>query len=139
MQQQWYKINLAVQIGHFFDYVLGKTPREELSGTIFADGKQYPRKTKAKSPEEWALPSLEVAKECLGTLPNVQGKVPVGSLVADIGCDRTCDFCMTPTYGTGYRRMSPETALKWLDIQKEAGAVSINIGSDQFFGAGTIS
>jgi len=119
-----------------FDYVLGKTPREELSGAIFANGKQYPRKTKAKSPEEWSLPSLEVAKECLGTLPNVQGKVPVGSLVADIGCDRTCDFCMTPTYGTGYRRMSPETALKWLDIQKQAGAVSINIGSDQFLARG---
>lgn len=115
-----------------FDYVLGKTPREELTGVLFANGKHYPRKTKAKSPEEWALPSVQVAKECLGMLPNFQGKVPVGSLVADIGCDRTCDFCMTPTYGTGYRRMSPETALKWLAIQKEAGAVSINIGSDQF-------
>jgi hypothetical protein len=119
-----------------FDYVLGKTPREELSGVIFADGKQYPRKTQAKSPEEWALPSVGVARECLGMLPNVQGKAPVGSLVADIGCDRTCDFCMTPTYGTGYRRMSPETALKWLAIQKEAGALAINIGSDQFLARG---
>lgn len=119
-----------------FDYVLGRTPREELTGVIFADGKQYRRKTQAKSPEEWALPSVKVAKECLGTLPNVQGKVPVGSLVADIGCDRTCDFCMTPTYGTGYRRMSPETAMKWLAIQKEAGAVAINIGSDQFLARG---
>lgn len=115
-----------------FDYVLGKTPREDLTGVVLADGKQYARKTKAKSPEEWALPSVEVARECLGILPNVQGLVPIGSLVADIGCDRTCDFCMTPTYGTGYRRMTPKTALKWLEIQKEAGAVSINIGSDQF-------
>ncbi|MFN6515574.1 MAG: radical SAM protein [Nostoc sp. CreGUA01] len=119
-----------------FDYVLGKTPREELTGVILADGQKYPRKTKAKSPEDWALPSVEVARDCLGTLPNVQGYVPVGSLVADIGCDRTCDFCMTPTYGTGFRRMSPQTALKWLAIQKEAGARSINIGSDQFLARG---
>ncbi|CAC5342920.1 MULTISPECIES: radical SAM protein [Planktothrix] len=119
-----------------FDYVLGKTPREELTGVILANGKQYARKNKAKSPEEWALPSVDVARECLGTLPNVQGTVPVGSLVADIGCDRTCDFCMTPTYGTGFRRMTPETALKWLAIQKEAGARSINIGSDQFLARG---
>ncbi len=69
------------------------------------------------SAEEWALPSLEVARDCLGQLPNVQGQVPVGSLVADIGCDRTCDFCMTPTDGTGYRRMSPARALQWLEIQ----------------------
>jgi len=115
-----------------FDYVLGKPLREELTGVVFADGKQYARKTKAKSPDEWALPSVQVARDCLGVLPNVQGLVPIGSLVADIGCDRTCDFCMTPTYGTGYRRMTPQTALKWLEIQKEAGAVSINIGSDQF-------
>ncbi|HAG83266.1 MAG TPA: radical SAM protein [Cyanobacteria bacterium UBA11162] len=119
-----------------FDYVLGKTPREELTGVILANGKQYPKKTKAKSPDEWALPSVEVARECLGTLPNVQGFAPVGSLVADIGCDRTCDFCMTPTYGTGFRRMSPPTAMKWLEIQKEAGARSINIGSDQFLARG---
>lgn len=119
-----------------FDYVLGNTPREELTGVILANGKQYPRKSQAKSPEEWAIPSVDVARECLGTLPNVQGRVPVGSLVADIGCDRTCDFCMTPTYGTGFRRMSPKTALKWLAIQKEAGALSINIGSDQFLARG---
>jgi hypothetical protein len=118
------------------DYVLGKTPREELTGVILADGRQFARKTKAKSPEDWTLPSVEVATECLGMLPNVQGVVPIGSLVADIGCDRTCDFCMTPTYGTGYRRMTPKTALKWLAIQKEAGARSINIGSDQFLARG---
>lgn len=115
-----------------FDYVLGKPPREDLSGVIFANGKQYPRKAKAKTPDEWALPSVELARDCLGSVPNVQGFVPVGSIVADIGCDRTCDFCMTPTYGTGFRRMSPTTFLKWLEIQKAAGAKSINIGSDQF-------
>ena len=112
-----------------FDYVLGKNPREELSGVIFKDGRQYARKAKAKSPDEWALPSLDVVKECLGVLPNVKGLSPIGSVVADIGCDRTCDFCMTPTYGTGYRRMSPQTALKWIALQKEAGGRSINIGS----------
>ena len=119
-----------------FDYVLGKNPREELSGVIFKDGRQYARKAKAKSPDEWALPSLDVVKECLGVLPNVKGLSPIGSVVADIGCDRTCDFCMTPTYGTGYRRMSPQTALKWIALQKEAGGRSINIGSDQFLARG---
>lgn len=119
-----------------YDHVLGRAPREALSGVVLADGQQFPRKSKAMSPEEWALPSLEVARDCLGQLPNVQGKVPVGSLVADIGCDRTCDFCMTPTYGTGYRRMSPKRALQWLEIQKQVGARSINIGSDQFLARG---
>jgi len=119
-----------------FDYVLGKTPREDLTGVVLADGKQYARKHKAKSPEDWALPSVEVARECMGTLPNVQGVVPIGSIVADIGCDRSCDFCQTPTYGTGFRRMTPATTLKWMARQKEAGARSIYIGSDQFLARG---
>ncbi len=119
-----------------FDYVLGRTPREQLTGVILADGSHYPRKTQAKSPEDWVLPSVEVARQCFGTQPNVLGVVPIGSVVADIGCDRTCDFCQTPTYGTGYRRMSPQRTLDWIALQKEAGARSIVIGSDQFLARG---
>jgi hypothetical protein len=119
-----------------FDYVLGKTQREPLTGVLLADGRHFARKTHAKSPEEWALPALDVVKQCFGTQPNVQGVVPIGSVVADIGCDRKCDFCQTPTYGTGFRRMSPKTTLKWLALQKEAGARSIYIGSDQFLARG---
>lgn len=72
------------------------------------------------------MSGVEVAQEYLRTLPNVQGFVPVGFFVADISCDRTCNFCMIPTYGTGFRRISPSTAMKWLEIQKEARARSIN-------------
>jgi hypothetical protein len=108
-----------------FDYVLGRTQREPLSGVLLADGRHFPRKTHTKSPEDGALPSLDVIKQCFRTQPNVQGVVPIGSVVADIGGDRQCDFCQTPTYGTGFRRMSPQTPLKWLALQQEAGARSI--------------
>jgi hypothetical protein len=90
------------------------------------------------SPDEWALPSVEVVRQCLGTEyseePFIEQLVPIGSVVPDIGCDRKCDFCQTPTYGTGYRRMSPETTLKWIARQKEAGASCTVMGSDQFLG-----
>lgn len=121
-----------------FDSVLGKTPRENLTGVIFADGRYYPNRTKAMSPDEWALPSVKVAKECLGQEyseePFIENLVPIGSVFPDIGCDRKCDFCQTPTYGTGFRRMSPETTLKWVARQKEAGAKCTVMGSDQFLG-----
>ncbi len=121
-----------------FDYVLGKTPREKLTGVILADGTYYPTRTKAMSPDEWALPSVEVAKECLGTEyseePFIQELVPIGSVYPDIGCDRKCDFCQTPTYTSGYRRMSPQTTLNWIARQKEAGASCTVMGSDQFLG-----
>jgi hypothetical protein len=120
-----------------FDYVLGREPREQLSGVILADGTQYPKSLHAMSPEDWHLPSLEVVKQCLGTKYKEGGfkdAVRSGSVVFDIGCDRKCDFCQTPTYGTGYRRMSPKTALRWSALQKEAGAEAIYCGSDQFLG-----
>ncbi len=114
------------------DHVLGRPLRQPLAGVVLADGASYPRLVKSISPDDWAIPSVAVARDCLGTLPNVQGLAPVGSLVADIGCDRSCDFCMTPNYRTGFRKMSPRTALNWLEIQKAAGARSINVASDQF-------
>ncbi|HLP87997.1 MAG TPA: radical SAM protein [Nostocaceae cyanobacterium] len=121
-----------------FDYVLGKTPREKLTGVILADGTYHPTRTKAMSPDEWALPSVEVARQCLGQEyseePFIEELVPIGSVYPDIGCDRKCDFCQTPTYTSGYRRMSPQTTLNWIARQKEAGAKCTVMGSDQFLG-----
>lgn len=114
------------------DHVPGRPLRQPLAGVVLADGTSYPRLVNSISPDDWAIPSVAVAREYLGTLPNVQGLAPVGSLVADIGCDRSRDFCMTPNYWTGFRKMSPRTALNWLEIQKAAGARSINVASDQF-------
>lgn len=120
------------------DYVLGQTPREDLSGVVLADGRGFAPRTKAKSPDEWALPSVDVARQCLGQEyseePFVEALVPIGSVYPDIGCDRKCDFCQTPTYTSGYRRMSPGTVMRWLERQHEAGAKCTVMGSDQFLG-----
>jgi hypothetical protein len=120
-----------------FDYLLGKPMREKLSGVILADGSQYPLRLPPMSPEDWPLPSLDVAKQCLG-LPffKTSSNAPemLGSVIPDLGCDRSCDFCQTPTYGTGYKRMSPQRVLEWLTLQKEAGATRVGSYSDQFLG-----
>jgi hypothetical protein len=121
-----------------FDHVLGQTPREPLNGVIFPDGTSYPKKNPAMSPQDWVLPSVEVARLCLGTEYSggrfVEDLLPLGAVFSDIGCDRTCDFCQTPTYGTGYRRMTPKRTLEWLAVQKEAGAKSTIMIADQFLG-----
>ncbi len=121
-----------------FDYVLAKTPREKLTGVILADGSYHPTRTQAMSPDEWALPSVEVPKQCLGQEyseePFVEDLVPIGLVYSDIGCDRKCDFYQSPTYTFGYRRMSPQTRLKWIALQKEAGAKCTVMGSDKFLG-----
>lgn len=49
-------------------------------------------------------------------------------------CDSKCDFCQTPTYKTGYKRMSPQRTLKWLSLQREAWARSVVFSCDQFLG-----
>ena len=125
--------NLAI-----FDHVLGRAMREPLSGVILADGTRYQLRLPPMNPEDWPLPSLEVVKQCLGReywAP--EGSVPLlpmGSVFVDLGCDRKCDFCQTPTYGTGYRRMSPKKTLEWFELHKEAGAKSVMSYSDQFLG-----
>lgn len=79
-----------------------------------------------------------MAKQCLGSvhkgLPLSEERLLIGSIFTDIGCDRRCDFCHTPTYRVGYRAMSPEKVLQWLAIQKEAGAKSVINYYDQFLG-----
>ena len=120
-----------------FDYVLGKTPRTELSGVHLADGRYYPKSRHTLEPQNWPLPSVKVAQQCLSTdyyyeLPEMIS--PLGAVMLDLGCDRKCDFCQTPTYKTGYRRMTPQRALEWVALQKEAGASAILAWSDQFLG-----
>jgi hypothetical protein len=121
------------------DYVLGKTPREELSGVILANGSQPPpRVRRSLHPEDWPIPEMSVIKQCLGTqhknLPLPKERLKIGSIMTDMGCDRQCDFCQTPTYHLGYRAMSPDRVLQWLVAQKEAGARSVVNFSDQFLG-----
>jgi hypothetical protein len=120
------------------DYVLGQTPRTELSEVLLANGQMFPRKLPALSPEDWALPSLEVVKQCLGddywSAEYPQELLYIGSVFTDVGCDRQCDFCQTPKYRLGYRAMSPKRALQWFAAQQEAGAGSVLGSSDQFLG-----
>nr|VFJ54966.1 MAG: hypothetical protein BECKDK2373C_GA0170839_10468 [Candidatus Kentron sp. DK] len=123
------------------DYVLGRPPREELSGVMLANGNgaQPPLRVKqAMSPQDWPLPDVSVARQCLGTrykgVPIPDSLLPTGSIFADLGCDRKCDFCQTPKYRIGYRPMSPERTLAWYAIQKQAGAKLVNSASDQFLG-----
>lgn len=123
-----------------FDYVLGKEPRSPLSGVIFADGTQHRKTLHPFHPQEWEIPPVNVAQACLGTTSEflepdeAQSLLPIGSVIADLGCDRTCSFCQTPTYRTGYLRMTPQRTLEWCWRQKEAGAKSITLESDQFLG-----
>ncbi|MFM8442478.1 MAG: hypothetical protein ACKN9W_03935, partial [Methylococcus sp.] len=118
------------------EYALGNYPREELAGVILADGSRAPKRIQPLRPEDWPLPSLEVARACLGTeywsAEYPAELLSIGSVFSDIGCDRACDFCQTPNYGLGFRRMSPQRTLAWLARQKEAGARSVVGSSDQF-------
>ncbi len=122
------------------DYVLGKTPRQELSGVILANGAQQPpREVRSPMrPQQWALPEQSVVEQCLGTrykgLPFPEDNPKVGSVFTDIGCDQKCDFCQTPTYSIGYRAMTPDRALEWFATQKQAGARFILNNADQFLG-----
>lgn len=118
------------------DHLTGRTPRGSLSGVMLADGPQVALRVRPGHPEEWTLPSESVVRQCLGTeywsyyFP--EKLMPIGSVFTDIGCDRKCDFCQTPDYRLGYKAMSPEVALKWLAMQRQAGAGSVIGSSDQF-------
>nr|VFJ54957.1 MAG: hypothetical protein BECKDK2373C_GA0170839_10465 [Candidatus Kentron sp. DK] len=122
------------------DYLLGRTPREELSGVMLADAIRQPpvRVRRPFHPQDWPLPDASVAGQCLGmqhkNLPLPEERLPIGSIMTDIGCDRKCDFCQTPTYRLGYRPMSPGRVRQWLETQKKAGAKSVINYSDQFLG-----
>lgn len=119
------------------DYALGRAPHQPLTGVMLASGQSFPR-GRPRRTEDWALPSLDIVRQCLGQeywegrLP--EELLPIGSVMADIGCDRHCDFCETPLYKLGYQRMSPKRALQWFARQKEAGGRSVICPSDQFLG-----
>lgn len=118
------------------DALTGQPPRGSLSGVVFRDGRPAPLRVRPATPEEWPLPSPEVARRCLGTeywsahFP--EHLAPIGSVFTDIGCDRKCDFCQTPDYRLGYKAMSPEIAYRWFKGQRDAGAGSVIGSSDQF-------
>ena len=104
--------------------------------TIANGGRSVGRDGPPLSPDDWPLPTLDIVTGCLGTQywegPIPENLLPIGSLIADLGCDRKCDFCQTPTYRIGYQKMSPRTALRWCEQQKAAGARSFICCSDQF-------
>ena len=118
------------------EYVMGRYARSELSNVILADGTVCNKWAPPTHVEDWPLPSLEVTRACLGTeywsMEFPQELLYIGSVFSDIGCDRKCDFCQTPNYGVGYKRMSPKRVIEWLARQKEAGAGSVIGSSDQF-------
>ncbi len=120
------------------DQVLGRPLRDTLTEVVLRDGTAIPRTRPARSPEDWALPDLEVATACLGreywSLDYPPALSPIGSVFTDIGCDRQCDFCQTPQYRLGYRAMSPGRTLAWFEMQRRAGAGSVIGASDQFLG-----
>lgn len=122
--------------GPVIEYVRGNCSRQDLFGVILADGEVCAKPVKPANLDEWPLPSVEVARLCLGTkywdLPFPNHLLPMGSIYPDIGCDRKCDFCQTPTYRLGYRFMSPGRTIEWMARQKEAGAGSVISVSDQF-------
>lgn len=120
------------------DFLTGAEPREALSGVVFSNGKRYESRRPPLSPQDWPIPSEGIAAQTLGgdywETPLPDHLRPVGSVMTDIGCDRRCDFCETPLYKLGYRRMNPERALQWFEVQKRAGARSVICPSDQFLG-----
>nr|VFK63331.1 MAG: Radical SAM superfamily enzyme YgiQ, UPF0313 family [Candidatus Kentron sp. UNK]VFK70805.1 MAG: Radical SAM superfamily enzyme YgiQ, UPF0313 family [Candidatus Kentron sp. UNK] len=119
-----------------FRHLLRQPSTEPLAGVVFADGPRQAKRARPMSPEEWPLPSVEIAHRCLGAEYTgeafIERLLGIGSVFPDIGCDRSCDFCQTPLYRVGYQRMTPARAIEWLVRQKEAGAGSTVMISDQF-------
>lgn len=122
-----------------FDYFIQQNATQERpTGVLFPDGKINTGYHQLMSPNDWPLPSLETARLCMGDeswmKPYPESYLPVGSVFPDIGCDRKCTFCQTPTYRLGYQSMTPERTLEWVKVQKDAGAGSVMFVSDQFLG-----
>nr|VFK61960.1 MAG: hypothetical protein BECKUNK1418G_GA0071005_102029 [Candidatus Kentron sp. UNK]VFK70075.1 MAG: hypothetical protein BECKUNK1418H_GA0071006_102329 [Candidatus Kentron sp. UNK] len=122
------------------DFILGRTPREELSGVILANASRQPpaRVRRPLHPQDWPIPDKSIIQQCHGTHQEgllLSGEpCKIGSVMTEIGCDRHCDFCQTPSYRLGYRAMSTEKVLQWFAAEKEAGIRTIHHHSDQFLG-----
>lgn len=112
------------------------TNANHLSGCILPDGRVFPNRRPGMSPQDWPLPKNGLVETTIGPdyweAPLPDWMRPVGAVMLDLGCDRHCDFCQTPTYGLGYTWMTVERSLQWVAAQKEAGARSVIILSDQF-------
>jgi hypothetical protein len=121
------------------DYVAGRTASNAAQHLrVSEDGRIIGRAGPPLSPDDWPIPTPDVVKACLGTQywegPIPESLRPIGSVIADLGCDRKCDFCQTPLYKIGYQQMSPATAIRWFAAQRDAGARSVICCSDQFLG-----
>ncbi|MGN7611419.1 radical SAM protein [Magnetococcales bacterium HHB-1] len=116
--------------------VLGEIPKTDIKGALFPESKAPPQRAPTMKIESWPMPSVDMARQCFGgqEFRKVFPKhlKPMGSIMPDFGCDRTCDFCQTPSYKLGFKAMTPHKTLSWIALQKEAGARSVNIYSDQF-------
>ncbi len=119
------------------NHLLGRESSVPLAGVTFQNGVTLPA-GHALNPNDWPLPPEWVVTQTLGTeyweSPLPDSLLPIGAVMLDLGCDRHCNFCQTPTYGLGYRYMLAERAIAWLAAQKKAGAKSVIIVSDQFLG-----
>ncbi|GLY02737.1 MULTISPECIES: hypothetical protein [Actinoplanes] len=118
-------------------YVLGQ-PVERLTGVMLPDGTVHKNRRPPMDPHDWPLPKPWMVSQTLGTsyweAPIGDELKPVAGVMLDVGCDRHCSFCQTPTYRIGYRASGPERAHDWLAAQRNAGAKSVIILSDQFLG-----
>ncbi|MFF5676065.1 radical SAM protein [Streptomyces hygroscopicus] len=119
-------------------WLAGGGSADDLTGVALADGTARPARRPPMSPQEWPVPDVSVVQQTLGTeyweAPLPESLKPIGVSMLDLGCDRHCDFCETPTYRLGYKAMTPERADEWLTAQRDAGARSVIILSDQFLG-----
>ncbi len=120
------------------EYVIGSELADELTGVVLPDGRRFATKRPPMKPSQWPLPPDWAVCETLGTeyweAPLPPNLLPIGAVMLDIGCDRHCDFCQTPTYRIGYGATPADRAAAWLAAQKRAGAKSVIILSDQFLG-----
>jgi len=125
--------NLAI-VNHLLDL----SPSEPVSGVMLRSGKRVPNRIPPMAPETWRIPSQHLIRETLGSAywesPLDPALTPIGAVMPDLGCDRKCDFCQTPTYRVGYQWMTPGRTRQWLQAQKDAGARSVIVLSDQFLG-----
>ena len=119
------------------DHVLGSRS-DSVTGVRFASGEIRPNRRPPLATEEWPLPSAESVRATLGAryweAPLSSALSPIGAVMLDLGCDRRCDFCQTPSYRVGYSSMSPQRASEWIRLQKEQGARAVIVLSDQFLG-----
>lgn len=118
-------------------HILGRDD-VDIHGVTLSNGVVIPPQRPPMRPQQWPLPKPWMVKSTLGQAyweaPLPQRLKPIGAVMLDLGCDRHCDFCQTPTYRIGYGAIAAHRASDWLGAQKMAGANSVVVLSDQFLG-----